>query len=83
MKQPTYTDAPPEINKITEHGTIAPDHWFPSPERMKELVDKQKITLLISRSTLEKFKTAAQEHGLKYQTMINQVLTYYAREHLK
>lgn len=54
------------------------DDFLPSPEQLVLREDKVKITIALSRSSIQFFKQAAKEHKTQYQKMIRGVLDYYA-----
>lgn len=71
MKKPTrYTDEPMELEAI-------PD-FLPPPERLVLKDDSVKITLSLSRPTVEFFKRHARRARAPYQRMIRRVLDGYA-----
>lgn len=54
------------------------DDFLPSPEQLVLREDKIKITIALSRSSIQFFKQAAKENKTQYQKMIRGVLDYYA-----
>ena len=69
-KRIRYTDEPMELKPVAD--------FLPPPE---ELVGRQptvKVTLALSKDTVEFFRTRAARHGAKYQKMIRRVLDIYA-----
>ena len=60
---------------------VVPD-FLPSPDELvfrKE--DNVKVTLSLSRASIEFFKREAAKHGTQYQRMIRRLLDTYARHH--
>ena len=52
--------------------------FLPPPHELNFGNDKVKVTMELSRSSVNFFKDAAIKHGGKYQNLIRQVLDYYA-----
>ena len=66
-----YTDEPlGEIN-------IIPD-FLPSPEELAFREESVKVTISLSKKSIEFFKTEASKHHTQYQRMIRQLLDMYA-----
>ena len=54
------------------------DDFLPPPEQLAFKEDKVKITIALSKSSVEFFKTSARENKTQYQKMIRGLLDYYA-----
>lgn len=54
------------------------DDFLPPPEQLVLREDKVKITIALSKSSVQFFKRAAKENKTQYQKMIRGVLDYYA-----
>ena len=82
MKKVKYTNAPDDIDASLEyllaHPTPIMDN-LPSPAEFAKMLAKEKISLNVDRQTVNNFRAAAKKHGLKYQVLMNQVLTSYAK----
>ncbi|MFA5156313.1 MAG: CopG family transcriptional regulator [Candidatus Omnitrophota bacterium] len=52
--------------------------FLPPPEELIFPEESAKITISLSRKSIEFFKRAARQHHQKYQCMIRQVLDLYA-----
>jgi len=52
--------------------------FLPEPEELVFKEDNVKVTLNLSKSSIEFFKSLAQKHGGKYQTVIRNLLDKYA-----
>ena len=75
MKKPiVYTDEPMEV------GRIVPN-FLPSPEELREQMDGVKVTIALSRRSVEFFKREAAKHDTQYQRMIRRLLDAYAALH--
>jgi uncharacterized protein (DUF4415 family) len=75
-----YTDAPPDVERALDGAKPVFD-FLPPPEKLVLKKEKQKVTIMLSKESVEFFKRAAKENGVKYQTMINNLLDSYARHH--
>lgn len=73
-KTPKYTDEP--IGDIK----IIPD-FLPSPKDLALKEDTVKVTLSLTRDSVEFFKEEALEHHAHYQSMIRHLLDMYAKYH--
>ena len=66
-----YTDEP--IGEIR----IVPD-FLPSPAELAFREESVKVTISLSKKSIEFFKTEASKHHTQYQRMIRQLLDAYA-----
>ncbi|MCL2200893.1 MAG: BrnA antitoxin family protein [Oscillospiraceae bacterium] len=82
MSNVNYTNAPPNIADAINKSVQIDDGFLPSPEYFAEKLAKEKISLNIDAETVIKFRIYAKEHGLKYQALMNQVLSAYAQKRL-
>ena len=73
-KKIKYTDEPLGKLRIVED-------FLPPPEQLALREDKVKVTIALSKSSVEFFKTAAKENKTQYQKMIRGVLDYYASKY--
>jgi len=55
--------------------------FLPPPERLVLKEEPVKITMLLSKSSVEFFKKQAEKQGVPYQTMIRRVLDLYAAQY--
>src|SRR3972149_3114771 len=55
--------------------------FLPSPEDLVFRDDGVKVTLALSKRSVEFFKTQAQKHNTQYQRMIRRLLDAYAEHH--
>ena len=69
----TYTNEPLGDLKVI------PD-FLPAPEELVFQDDTVKITITLSRSSVEFFKHEAKKHHTQYQKMIRRLLSVYTRE---
>ena len=56
------------------------DDFLPSPEQLVLREDKVKITIALSKSSVQFFKQVAKENKTQYQKMIRGILDYYAAQ---
>ena len=71
-----YTDEP--LGK----PQVIPD-FLPSPEDLVFRDDGVKITLALSKRSVDFFKREAEKHNTQYQRMIRRLLDVYAEHHAK
>jgi hypothetical protein len=69
-----YTDEP--LGKIK----IIPD-FLPSPHELAFREQSIKVTITLSKKSIDFFKTAALKHHTQYQRMIRQLLDTYVETH--
>jgi len=81
MSKVKYTDAPDDIAKAIDAAERI-DNFLPPPEYFTESLVKEKISLYVDSKALAQFRTYAKEHGVKYQALMNQVLSNYAKKRL-
>jgi predicted DNA binding CopG/RHH family protein len=70
----TYTNEPLGDLKVI------PD-FLPAPEELVFQDDTVKITITLSRSSVEFFKREAKKHRTQYQKMIRRLLDVYTQKH--
>jgi len=57
------------------------DDFLPSPEELAFKEDTVKVTIALSKSSVEFFKEKADEHHTAYQKMIRRLLDSYVDRH--
>ena len=67
-----YTDEP--LGELR----VVPD-FLPTPEELAFREDTVKITISLSRSSVEFFKREAKRHNTRYQQMIRRLLDAYCK----
>jgi predicted DNA binding CopG/RHH family protein len=67
-----YSDGPIEEVEIVAD-------FLPSPEELVYRDDTVKVTIALSRASVEFFKEQSQQHNVPYQRMIRRLLDEYAR----
>lgn len=73
-KKIKYTDEP--IGEIK----IVPN-FLPPPEKLVRREETVKVTLSLTKSSLDFFKTAAKKHHTQYQKMLRSLIDEYARNY--
>jgi predicted DNA binding CopG/RHH family protein len=71
-----YTDEPFGKLKVI-------DDFLPSPEDLVFKKQNVKVTMALSKSSVDFFKKMAKKHHTSYQTMIRRLLDIYAAQHGK
>jgi hypothetical protein len=69
-----YTDEP------IGNPRVVPD-FLPAPEDLVSREEGVKVTLALSKRSVEFFKTEAKRHNTQYQRMIRKLLDAYAEHH--
>jgi len=69
-----YTDEP--LGKVELVADM-----LPSPDELAFKEDTVKITIALSKSSVDFFKSEAQRHNTKYQQMIRRLLDAYTDAH--
>lgn len=59
------------------------DDFLPPPEELVFKEETIKVTMLLSKSTIEFFKNEAKKHHTSYQSMIRKLLDLYVAQHQK
>jgi predicted DNA binding CopG/RHH family protein len=72
----TYTDEPLGNLKVVQD-------FLPSPEQLALKDEKVKVTISLSKASLQFFKAQAEKHHTAYQRMIRNLLDAYALQHTK
>ena len=73
-KKIKYTDEPLGELKVVED-------FLPAPEDLVFKEENVKITITLSKSSIEFFKKAAKKHHTQYQKMIRNLLDQYTAHH--
>ena len=73
-KKIKYTDEPLGEVRIV-------DDFLPSPDQLVFKEDNVKVTITLSKSSIDFFKKEAKKHHTQYQKMIRRLLDIYAEHH--
>lgn len=68
-KKINYTDEPIEALVVSD--------FLPKPESLVLKEKKTRVTLTLTKKSLDFFKIAAKEHNASYQAMIRQLIDFY------
>jgi len=82
MKKIKYTDTPHEIEEAIKQSEIIED-FLPHPDKLVFKEDNVKVTLELSRNSVNRFKRYAKKKGFKYQRMIRNLVDEYAKKALR
>jgi len=77
-----YTDAPEEIEDSLLIAKEVPD-FLPPPDKLIAKVETKKVTIALSKRSVEFFKTTAKKNNLSYQQLIRKVLDSYTERYAK
>jgi predicted DNA binding CopG/RHH family protein len=70
----SYTDEPMgKVNVI--------DDFLPSPEQLVKKEENVKVTISLTKSSLDFFKSVAKQNHTQYQKMIRNLVDEYARNY--
>jgi hypothetical protein len=75
-KQIRYTDEPLGRLKLIRD-------FLPAPDELSFREEAVKVTIALSRRSIDFFKHEAQKHGTQYQRMIRRLLDSYTEVHLR
>ena len=71
----SYTDEPMgKVKRVTD--------FLPSPEELALKEETVKVTISLSKASVEFFKTEAKKHNTQYQKMIRRLLDEYTNHSL-
>jgi predicted DNA binding CopG/RHH family protein len=69
-----YTDEPMGKLRVVED-------FLPSPEQLAVTEESVKVTITLSKESVEFFKSEARKHNTQYQRMIRRLLDAYTQAH--
>jgi predicted DNA binding CopG/RHH family protein len=72
-KRIKYTNEHMELEKVKD--------FLPSPDELILKDETVKVTMMLSKRTVDFFKTRARQRGARYQKMIRRLLDVYASRH--
>ncbi len=81
-KNSKYTEAPEEIENALLSATEIED-FLPPPEQLIAKEETRKITISLSKRSVDFFKSAAHENHIPYQQLIRKVLDNYTEHYAK
>ena len=71
-----YTDEPMGRLEVV-------DDFLPGPEQLAFTEETVKVTITLSKNSVEFFKSEAKKHHTQYQKMIRRLLDAYTQSHTK
>lgn len=71
-----YTDEPMGKLRVV-------DDFLPAPEELVFKEDNVKVTMALSKTSVDFFKAEARKHRTSYQAMIRRLVNLYASQHMK
>lgn len=82
-KRIVYTDAPDDVDFANLHVVDPKSLDLPTPQVIAAFLKskKKKVTILLDPVSVAFFQKQAQRHGSKYQAMIREVVTRYAKRY--
>jgi predicted DNA binding CopG/RHH family protein len=80
MSKVKYSDAPADVAAAIDTAVRVDDDFLPSPAYFTEMLAKEKISLNVDKHAVKSFRDYAKRHGLKYQSLMNQVLSSYSKK---
>ena len=80
-KKIKYNDTSPDADGARIGKLERVDDFLPPPEELVFREDNTKVTIALSRRSVEFFKRAAKKHNTQYQKMIRNLLDEYVDRH--
>lgn len=77
-----YADAPNEIEDALVNAKVIKD-FIPAPDQLIAKEETKKITIILSKRSIDFFKNAARENHIPYQQLIRKVLDNYSEHYAK
>jgi predicted DNA binding CopG/RHH family protein len=81
-KKTAYNSAPKDISEAILSSEIIAD-FLPSPEFLMKKEENVKVTISLSKASVDFFKEKARMAGVPYQTMIRTVIDRYSSYYSK
>ena len=75
-----YNNPEQSVMESLDSAVVIED-FLPPPSELVKKTQKEKITISIDADCIRFFKIEAEKHNTKYQTMMNEVLSQYARHY--
>ena len=75
-----YSSAPSSLAKAIDSAEVV-DDLLPPPEALALKEETVKVTLNLSRRSVEFFKESSSRHGMPYQQMVRRVLDLYTERY--
>ncbi|HQO40392.1 MAG TPA: CopG family transcriptional regulator [Spirochaetota bacterium] len=81
-KKTVYNSAPGNVSEAIKVSEFIED-FLPAPEFLVKKEETVKITIALSKSSVDFFKHRAEQAGVPYQVMIKAVLDRYSSHYTK
>lgn len=78
-KKIKYSELPPDNKAVGKLERV--EDFLPPPEELVFREDNTKVTIALSRNSIEFFKHQAKKHNTQYQKMIRNLLDEYVARH--
>ena len=75
-----YSNPEKSVGNALESAVVIED-FLPAPAELIRKNAKEKITISIDSDCIQFFKKEAKKNNTKYQTMMNEVLSQYAKHY--
>ena len=75
-----YSNPEKAVMEALDSAVLVAD-FLPAPSELVEKSTKEKITISIDSDCINFFKTEVKKNHTKYQTMMNEVLSQYAKHY--
>ncbi len=79
-KKNGYSDAPPDVAEAIREAKVI-DDFLPPPDELIPRDDTVKVTISLTKKSVDFFKESASKKGVPYQTMIRKVLDLYSQRY--
>ena len=79
-KKSGYSEAPTNVAEAISGAKVIED-FLPRPEDLLLRDDTVKITISLTKKSVDFFKNSANKQGVPYQTMIRKVLDLYSQRY--
>lgn len=81
-KENKYSSAPKSVAEAIRNSEVVAD-FLPPPNELVRKEQQVKVTINLSKRSIDFFKRAAAHEGVPYQTMIRNLLDRYAERYEK
>ena len=79
-KKNGYSDAPTGVAEAIKDAKMI-DDFLPPPDELVLRDDTVKVTISLTKKSVDFFKKSASKQGVPYQTMIRKVLDLYSQRY--
>ncbi len=82
MKETIYKETPAEFKEALARAREVKD-LLPPPELLIPKTETKKVTISLSKKSIDFFKSVSEKNNVPYQRLIRKVLDSYADHHAK